>query len=99
MNRLVLNLCHAAYPHEDLEFRTRTGLEPPSFAACPGLGNIGGPVHTFPNDFEDEEFERDDVENALGDTVGNETPSNNNRGDSVQNIQPDNDFRIEEISA
>ena len=52
-NRLVLNLIHNANAREDSEFRTRTGLEPPTFASGPFLGSIGGPVRTLPDDFDD----------------------------------------------
>lgn len=50
VNRLVLNLIRTANANEDSEFRTRTGLEPPTFAAGPFLGSIGGPLafHTPP---------------------------------------------------
>ena len=53
VNRLVLNLCHAANTDEDSEFRSRTGLEPPNFASGPILGNIGGPVRTLSDDLDD----------------------------------------------
>ena len=57
-NRLALNLIQgasaSASAREDSEFRTRTGLEPPTFAAGPYLGNIGGPVRTLPHDFDDD---------------------------------------------
>lgn len=54
VNRLVLNLSDAVSAREDSEFRTRTGLEPPTFAAGPVLGNIGGSLRTFPDDLDDE---------------------------------------------
>ena len=53
-NRLILNLIHGANAQEDSEFRTRTGLEPPTFATGPYLGNIGGPVRSFLDDFDDD---------------------------------------------
>ena len=59
-NRLILNLIHGANAREDSEFRTRTGLEPPTFATGPYLGNIGGPVRTLPDDFDDELEQGDD---------------------------------------
>ena len=54
-NRLVLNLSHTANTREDSEFRTRTGLEPPIFVNNSILGNIGGPLRTLPDGFEDDE--------------------------------------------
>ena len=54
VNRLVLSLSDAANPQEDTEFRSRTGLEPPTFAAGPFLGNIGGPVRTIEDDLDDD---------------------------------------------
>ena len=58
MNRLVLNLNHTANAEEDSEFRTRTGLEPPEFAANPVLGNIGGSLRTLSeNHYDDEVWE------------------------------------------
>ena len=64
VNRLVLSLSQAASfnAREDSEFRSRTGIGPPIFASGPILGNIGGPVHTFLDDFNDEVFEGDDEE-------------------------------------
>ena len=59
INRLVLNLIHGANARDDSEFRTRTGLEPPTFATGPYLGNIGGPVRTLSDDFEDEFLDGD----------------------------------------
>ena len=59
-NRLILNLIHGANAREDSEFRTQTGVEPPTFAAGPYLGNIGGPVRTLPDDFDDELVEDGD---------------------------------------
>ena len=61
VNRLVLNLSHAVNTREDSEFRTRTNLEPPTFASGPFLGNIGGPVHTFA----DSPYDGDEAEGAL----------------------------------
>ena len=49
--------CNAANAREESEFETRTGLESPIFAAGPFLGNIGGPVRTLLNDFDDDYLE------------------------------------------
>lgn len=79
VNRLVLNLSHGANAREeDSEFRTRTGLEPIFFASGPVLGNIGGPVRSFPDDWEDEMpdsegYDMVDPERTGSDTAG---PSN-----------------------
>ena len=56
VNRLILNLIRGADDRagSDFEFQTRTGLEPPAFASGSFLGNIGGPVRTFPEDFDDD---------------------------------------------
>lgn len=54
LNRLVLNLSHAANSREDTEFRSRTGLDPPVFASNPILGNIGAPLRMLPDDFYDD---------------------------------------------
>ena len=68
VNRLVLNLNHAANAREDsvesdLEFWSRNNLEPPTliFAEDALLGdiNLGGPVHSLLDEFYD------------GDVVGN----------------------------
>ena len=60
VNRLILNLVQGADNREDTEFRTRTGLEPPSFAAGSFLGDIGGPVRTLPDDMDDELYDGDE---------------------------------------
>ena len=79
-NRLVLNLIHGADTREDSHFRTQTGLEPPTFAAGPYLGNIGGPVRTLPDDFDDELVEGGDgainTEFKLGNESGVKNISN-----------------------
>ena len=62
INRLVLNLSHTANSREDSEFRTRTNLKPPTFATGPFLGNIGGPVHSLQDEFYDDEFGEDAIE-------------------------------------
>ena len=56
----MLNLTQAADTREDFEFRSRTGLEPPIFATSSVLGNIGEPLRTIPDDFEDFEEGDDD---------------------------------------
>ena len=68
-NRLVLNLIHGANAREDSEFRTQTGLEPPTFATGPYLGNIGGPVRSLLDDF-DEENGLPDADRRLTEGVG-----------------------------
>ena len=50
-----MNLSHAADTSEESEFRSRTGIEPPTFAAGPVLGNIGGPLRTLPDDLDDDD--------------------------------------------
>ena len=55
VNRLVLNLSRVVNTREDSESRSSTNLGPPTFAAGPFLGNIGGHVRTLPDDFYDEE--------------------------------------------
>ena len=52
VNRLVLSLIHGANERDDSEFRTRTGIEPPTFAVGPFLGGIGGSLLTLPDDWE-----------------------------------------------
>ena len=49
--------------------RSRTGLEPPIFASGPILGNVGGPIRTLSDDF-DEELQEVDGEEDLG-IIGN----------------------------
>ena len=49
-----MNLRHVANTREVSEFRSRTSLEPPTFATGPFLGNIGGPVHTFLDELDEE---------------------------------------------
>ena len=61
-NRLVLNLIQGANAREESQIGTRTGLEPPVFVAGPYLGNIGGPVHTFADDYDDEVSEQSERE-------------------------------------
>ena len=61
VNRLILNLSHAANPSEDSELRTRTKLVPPTYAVGTFLGNIGGPVRSLPDEFYDDEFGEDVV--------------------------------------
>ena len=72
-----MNLIHGANAREDSEFRSRTGLEPPTFATGPYLGNIGGPVRTLPDEFDDELEQGDDgtintgeLESGLGAEAG-----------------------------
>ena len=57
VNRLILNLIQGADHREDSDFRTVTGLEPPTFATGSFLGNIGGPLRTLPDDDEVIELE------------------------------------------
>ena len=68
VNRLVLNLIRGADRLDDSEFRMRTGLEIPVFATSPFLGNIGGPVYTFPDDLDSELFKADEITNPDGDS-------------------------------
>ena len=63
VNRLVLNLSHAANSREDSEYHTRTNLELPTFAKGPFLGNIGGPVHSLPDEYYNDEVEEDVEDN------------------------------------
>lgn len=46
---MILNLSYSANTREEDEFRSRTGLEPPTFALNSIIGNIGAPVNTIPN--------------------------------------------------
>ena len=62
----MLNLSHAVNTREDSEFRTRTNLEPPTFASGPFLGNIGGPVHTFSDYPYDDEVDGNVTEDGNG---------------------------------
>ena len=75
LNRLILNLIQGANQREDSEFRTRTGLEPPMFAAGPILGNIGGPFRAFPDDMDSDEV---DAENSHIDVYNTDVPLNTN---------------------
>lgn len=52
VNRLVLSLSYSANAREDSEYRSRSGFEPPLFAANSVLGNIGGLVHSLPDSFD-----------------------------------------------
>ena len=72
VNRLVLNLNHAANAREDSdsELRTRTNLEPPTFAAGPFLGNIGGRVRSLSDEFYDDELEVEVEEGVFDDGDG-----------------------------
>lgn len=56
VNRLVLNLTHAANSHGDSTF-SKSGLGPPVFASNSILGNIGGPVNTSFGDGFDEDLD------------------------------------------
>lgn len=72
VNRLVLNLIHTANADEDSVFRTRTGLEPPTFATGPFLGSIGGRFSYRPDDFDglsEKGDERVDESKAEGNTA------------------------------
>lgn len=92
INRLVLNLSHAANANDDSDFRTRTGLEPLSFASGPVLGNIGGPVRSFPDDDWDDEVpdESEGYEMVSLDRAGSETeiagPSNVNEREVLDRV-------------
>ena len=66
----MLNLMQGAEQCEVSEHRTQTGFEPPMFAAGPFLGNIGGPICTFPDDMDDEYFDGDEAKNARNESDG-----------------------------
>ena len=70
VNRLILNLNHTADTREDLEFRSKTGLEPQNSATGSFLGNIGRPLRTRLDDPADEIPE---VNEELYDIVGQST--------------------------
>lgn len=53
-NRLVLNLRLTANTREDFEFRTCTGLETAVFAHGSIIGNIGAPVRTLPEGWDED---------------------------------------------
>lgn len=65
----------------DEEYRTRTGLEPPTFAAGTVLGNIGGVVSSLDNG-DDEVPERD---GGVADAKEAEAGSLNVSGTVVEN--------------
>ena len=62
----MLNLSYSANSREDSEFRTRTNHVLPAFAVGPFLGNIGGPVRSLPDEFYDDEIDRDVVKDGDG---------------------------------
>lgn len=66
-NRLVLNLIQGVDAREGSVYRSRTGLEPPTFAAGPYLGNIGGPVRNLLDDSDDRELVDGNGANNYGD--------------------------------
>lgn len=100
INRLVLSLCHAdaANTREDSEFRTRTGLEPPTFATGPILGKIGGAVRAFPDELNDEMLDGEEMPDAdedQGETT--ELPSANGAGDLNSVIEFRHDIEEEDV--
>lgn len=105
INRLVLNLSHAANANDDSEFRTKTGLEPLSFASGPVLGNIGGPVRSFPDeDWEDEMPETEghemvELEMTRNETVGPSNVNGREGSDDAVNTSVDSVLVVGETSA
>ena len=49
VNRLVLSLSYEGNTRDNLEYRLRSGLEPPTFASNSVLGNFGGLVRSLPD--------------------------------------------------
>ena len=90
VNRLVLNLSNAANTQEDANFRLQTGLEPPLFATGSILGNIGGPVRTSLDDFEDEYLGSDDVEGVRRNTDQSYSLGANQRGKNMSDVKVGN---------
>ena len=93
INRLILNLAQGADQRENSDFRTRTGFEAPAFAAGSFLGNIGGPVRTFPDNYGDE-FEDD----GSADSGGHDTAVKSSTNGAEEICNSDFGRRAEEGS-